>query len=185
MNAAMAMNAASEPPDYAAGPIWAIFDADTVARHQWHMTPPYVDPDGYCFSALTLAALAAAITNPYQSTPMNGATLAATVACYNAFVDARRDGDFGEAMPAYKIQTPPFYAAWATPNVHDTRAGLHINAKCQVVDLQGQVIPGLYCGGESAGGFNQHGLGCCTAQGYIAGTYAATEKGDGLDVDGS
>ena len=40
----------------------------------------------------------------------------------------------------------------------------------------GQVIPGLYCAGESAGGFNQHGLGRCTTQGFIAGTNAAREK---------
>lgn len=175
MNAAMAMNAGSEPPDYAAGPIWAVFDADTVTRNRWRVTPPYVDPDGYWFSAPTLAALAAAIANPYQAKPIDGATLEATVARYNAFVDAGVDRDFGKVKPPYKIQTPPFYAAWATPNVHDTRAGLRINAKCQVMDLQGEVIPGLYCGGESAGGFNQHGLGRCTAQGYIAGTYAVQE----------
>src|SRR5262245_29437020 len=106
---------------------------------------------------------------------MAGAMLEATVARYNGFVEAGIDADFGKSRPPYKIQTPPFYAAWATPNVHDTRAGLRINAKCQVMDIQGQVIPGLYCGGESAGGFNQHGLGRCTAQGYIAGTYAAEE----------
>jgi succinate dehydrogenase/fumarate reductase flavoprotein subunit len=175
-NAAVAMNAASEPPDYAAGPIWAIFDADAAAREQWHVAPPSVDPDGYCFRGDTLAALAAAIKNPWQATPMDGATLQATVARYNAFVDAGTDADFGKPTPTYKIRTPPFYAAWATPLVHDTRAGLRINARCQVMDLQGQVIPGLYCGGESAGGFNQHGLGRCTTQGYIAGTYAAAER---------
>jgi succinate dehydrogenase/fumarate reductase flavoprotein subunit len=175
-NAAVAMNAASAPPDYAAGPIWAIFDADAVAREQWHVSPPYVDPDGYCFSANTLEELAAAITNPYQTQPMYGATLQATVARYNSFVDAGADGDFGKPRPQYKIQTPPFYAAWATPLVHDTRAGLRINGRGQVIDMQGQVIPGLYCGGESAGGFNQHGLGRCTAQGYIAGKNAAAEK---------
>lgn len=107
---------------------------------------------------------------------MDGATLRATVERYNAFVDAGRDADFGKPAPQYKIQTPPFYAAWATPLVHDTRAGLRINAQCQVVDLQGRVIPGLYCGGESAGGFNQHGLGRCTTQGYIAGKNAAAER---------
>jgi hypothetical protein len=169
------MNAASGPPDYAAGPIWAIFDAAAVAREQWQVTPPYVDPDGYCFSANTLAELAAAIKNPYQARAMDGATLQATVARYNTFVDTGTDVDFGKPRPQFKIQTPPFYAAWATPLVHDTRAGLRINARCQVMDMQGQVIPGLYCGGESAGGFNQHGLGRCTAQGYIAGTYAAVE----------
>ncbi len=175
-NAAAAMNAASEPPDYPAGPIWAIFDADAAAREGWQVTPPYVDPDGYFFSANTLAQLADAIHNPYQAKPMDGATLRATVERYNAFVDAGRDADFGKPAPQYKIQTPPFYAAWATPLVHDTRAGLRINAQCQVVDLQGRVIPGLYCGGESAGGFNQHGLGRCTTQGYIAGKNAAAER---------
>src|SRR2546427_6485720 len=99
MNAAMAMNAGSAPPDYAAGPIWAIFDADTVARNQWRVTPPYVDPDGYWFSASTLRALAAAITNPCQALPMDGATLEATVARYNAFVEAGVDRDFGKAKP--------------------------------------------------------------------------------------
>jgi succinate dehydrogenase/fumarate reductase flavoprotein subunit len=107
---------------------------------------------------------------------MDGATLQTTVERYNAFVDAGVDGDFGKLSPRYKIQRPPFYAAWATPLVHDTRAGLRINARCQVMDMQGQVIPGLYCGGESAGGFNQHGLGRCVAQGYIAGKNAAMER---------
>jgi len=106
---------------------------------------------------------------------MDGAALQETVTRYNSFVDTGVDADFGKPTPRYKIQTPPFYAAWATPLVHDTRAGLRINEKCQVLDMQGQVIPGLYCGGESAGGFNQHGLGRCTAQGYIAGTCAAAE----------
>jgi predicted oxidoreductase len=119
--------------------------------------------------------LAAAITNPHQAQAMDGATLQATATRHNRLVDAGTAADFDKPTPRYKIQTSPFYAAWATPLVHDTRVSLRINAKCQVLDLQGQVIPGLYCGGESAGGFNQHGLGRCTAQGYIAGTDAAAE----------
>ena len=59
--------------------------------------------------------------------------------------------------------------------VHDTRAGLRINAKCQVLDMKGRVIPSLYCAGESAGGFNQHGMGRCATQGYISGINAAAE----------
>lgn len=174
-NAAVAMNEYSEPPDYSAGPIWAIFDADAVKREGWKTTPPYVDFDGYFFSGNTLAELAAAIKNEYQSKPMRGETLQATVERYNSFVEAGKDAEFGKPTPKYKIQTPPFYAAWATPNVHDTRSGLRINGKCQVMDLNGQIIPGLYCAGESAGGFNQHGLGRCTTQGFIAGMNAAKE----------
>ena len=174
-NAAVAMNEYSEPPDYSAGPVWAIFDADAVARNKWKVAPPYVDPDGYFFAANSLSELAPLIKNEYQAKPMKGATLQATVERYNSFVDAGKDADFGKPAPKHKIQTPPFYAAWATPNVHDTRSGLRINAKCQVEDMNGQLIPGLYCAGESAGGFNQHGLGRCTTQGYIAGKNAAQE----------
>jgi succinate dehydrogenase/fumarate reductase flavoprotein subunit len=73
----------------------------------------------------------------------------------------------------YKISKPQFYAAWATPVVHDTRAGLRINAKWQVLGMRGESIQGLYCGGESAGGFSQHGLARAACQGYIAGHAAA------------
>jgi succinate dehydrogenase/fumarate reductase flavoprotein subunit len=99
-----------------------------------------------------------------------------TVVRYNSFVDAGKDEDFGKPSPKYKIAKPPFYAGWATPVVHDTRAGLRINAKCQVQDMNGQVIPGLYCGGESAGGFSQHGLARAICQGYIAARNAVLEK---------
>ena len=136
----------------------------------WKVIPPYVDPDGYFFTAGTLADLAAAIENPWQAVPMSGVALEETVRRYNSFVDSGVDEDFGKPSPKYKIQTPPFHAAWGTPLVHDSRAGLRINEKCQVLDMNGQVIPGLYCGGESAGGFNQHGMGRCTVQGLIAGT---------------
>jgi len=42
-------------PDYAAGPnMGHTLMPRAVAREQWQVTPPYVDPDGYCFSANTL-----------------------------------------------------------------------------------------------------------------------------------
>jgi succinate dehydrogenase/fumarate reductase flavoprotein subunit len=156
------------------GPIWAIFDADAVAREEWRPTPPHVDiAAGFFFSADRLADLARKIVMKYQRVPMPPVQLEATVARYNSFVESGADADFGKPKPAYKIAKPPFYAAWATPVVHDTRAGLRINAKCQVIDLHGEVIPGLYCGGEAAGGFSQHGLARAACQGYIAGTVAA------------
>jgi succinate dehydrogenase/fumarate reductase flavoprotein subunit len=112
----------------------------------------------------------------YQRVPMPPGNLEETVARYNSFVDSGIDEDFGKPTPKHKIIKPPFYAAWATPNVHDARAGLRINARCQVQDLNGNVIKGLYCGGESAGGFSQHGLARAIVQGYIAGKEAAAEK---------
>jgi hypothetical protein len=177
-HAALAMNEYSEPPDYCPGPVWAIFDAAAAAREGWKVVPPHVDPDGYFFSASTLGELAAAIRNEYQARPMKSEILEATVQRYNSMVDRGEDLDFGKPAPKYKIQTPPFYAAWATPVVHDTRAGLRINAKCQVLDINGRIIPGLYCAGESAGGFNQHGMGRCATQGFICGFNAAAEPRD-------
>ena len=112
----------------------------------------------------------------YQRVPMPPEALAATISRYNSFVDSGVDEDFGKPKPLYKIAKPPFYAGWATPVLHDTRAGLRINGRCQVVDMNGQVIPGLYCGGESAGGFSLHGLARATCQGFIAGTNATAEK---------
>jgi succinate dehydrogenase/fumarate reductase flavoprotein subunit len=131
--------------------------------------------EGYFFSADTITELASKIANKFQKKPMPPNALQDTVTRYNSFVDAGKDADFGKPAPKYKIQTPPFYAAWATPVIHDTRSGLRINAKCQVVDLNGEVIPGLYCGGESAGGFSMHGLARCAVQGRIAGRNAAAE----------
>ena len=159
------------------GPIWAIFDADAVAREKWNPTPPNVDTKtGFFFSANSIAELANAIKMKFQRTPMPPDALQDTVTRYNSFVDSGTDTDFGKPKPLYKIATPPFYAAWSTPVVHDTRAGLRINAKCQVMDMNGHVIPGLYSGGESAGGFSQHGLARAACQGYIAGKNATAEK---------
>jgi succinate dehydrogenase/fumarate reductase flavoprotein subunit len=159
------------------GPIWAIFDANAVARERWDPKPPNVDFEaGFCFSAGTLAELAGAIKMQHQRIPMSAAKLEDSVKRYNSFVESGVDSDFGKAKPLYKVEQAPFYAAWATPNVHDTRAGLRINAKCEVLDMSGAVIPGLYCGGESAGGFSQHGLARAACQGYIAGTHCVTMK---------
>jgi succinate dehydrogenase/fumarate reductase flavoprotein subunit len=157
------------------GPIWAIFDADAVAREKWDPKPPNVDPAGFFFEADTLAALASKIQMKYQRVPMPSQALEETVARYNGFVDSGQDDDFGKPKPLYKIATPPFYAAWSTPVIHDTRVGLRINGKGQVIDMNGAIIEGLYSCGETAGGFSQHGLARATCQGYIAGQNAAGE----------
>ena len=158
------------------GPIWAIFDADAVAREKWNTTAPNVDTTGFFFQADTLAGLAQKIQMKYQRVPMPPQNLEATVARYNGFVDTGEDTDFAKPKPLYKIAKPPFFAAWSTPVIHDTRVGLRITGKGQVVDMNGAVIAGLYSCGETAGGFSQHGLARATCQGYIAGMNAAGEK---------
>ncbi len=158
------------------GPIWAIFDADAVGRQEWNPTPPNVDPNGYFFQADTIAELAARIDNPHQQNSMPAVVLEETVARYNGLADAGVDMDFGKPAPLYKIQKPPFYAAWSTPLIHDSYAGLRTDANARVMDLKGELIDGLYCAGESQGGFNQHGLGRSLVFGRIAGRHAAESR---------
>lgn len=156
------------------GPIWAIFDSDAVKREGWIVAPPHVDiAAGYFFSGKTIQELARNIVNKHQRKVMPPNNLQETISKYNSYVSAGKDPEFAKPTPKYKIHTPPFYAAWATPVIHDTRAGLRINAKCEVVDFYGNVIPSLYCGGESAGGFSLHGMARCIVQGRIAGRNAA------------
>jgi succinate dehydrogenase/fumarate reductase flavoprotein subunit len=157
------------------GPIWAIFDAAAVKREKWGTEAPVVDRErGYFFSADTLEQLASQLTrNPYQWRPMPGAALRETVERFNSFVDTGVDADFKRRTPPYKIETPPFYAAWATPSLHDSLTGVRTNTRCQALTAQGEVIPGLFCAGEAQGGFALHGLGRCITFGRIAGMEAA------------
>ncbi len=158
------------------GPIWAVFDADAVAREKWNVKPPHVDPNGYFFSADTIEDLARKIVNEYQWRPMPQAALRATVERYNSFVDTGVDADFKKPRPLYKIAKPPFYAAWHTPALHDSYTGIRINTSGQVLDLHGQPIPGLYACVDSSGGFGQHGICRAATYGRLGGWHAAQQK---------
>jgi succinate dehydrogenase/fumarate reductase flavoprotein subunit len=123
------------------------------------------------FSASTWADLAKAISIPADA-------LTDTVTKYNSYVDQKADPDFKKARIylANKIETPPFHAVAVSLQVHDTMGGLPINAKAQVLDIYGKVIPGLYAAGEVAGSLDIIGMAKGVVMGRIAGESAATEK---------
>lgn len=178
IHAALAINEGSEPPDYFPGPIWVIFDSAGLERAGWNIDPPFTHPNnGQFFVADTIEELAEKIYqgNEYQRGPLR--YLKETVDTWNSYVDQGFDPEFDRGLdaPMHKIETPPFYAASQMIIWHDSYGGLRINGKCQVIDLWGNVIPGLYAGGEASGGGNQHGLGRALVHGYIAGTNAAAE----------
>ncbi len=160
------------------GPLWAIFDQDCVDRQGYAMEQGVVDfESGYCFKADTLEELAAAVVNKYyEHVKMDPQILADTITRYNGYIDAGSDPEFNKTTLVNKIQKGPFYAAWATPCLHDTYAGLRCNDKMQVMDIFGEVIPGLYAGGECSAGMRIHGFGRVITSGYIAGKFAAAEK---------
>ena len=73
---------------------------------------------------------------------------------YNQAVETGIDEEFGRKaseMPR-KIEIGPFYAVEVGPAVHHTMGGIKINADTQVLDKNGNVIPGLYAAGEVTGG---------------------------------
>jgi hypothetical protein len=176
-DAALAVNEGSQAPHYYSGPMWAIFDEDAVERAKWELRFPYVADNGYYFKADTIEDLAAKIEkgHEFQRVPLKH--LASTVAKWNGYVDANKDPDFEREAdaPMHRIARPPFHALAIMVIWHDSYGGLRVNGKHQVIDTRGQVIPGLYAGGEAAGGFQKHGLGKGHVHGFIAGTNAAAE----------
>lgn len=165
--AALQINEGSKAPDWSAGPQWAIFDAEAVRRERMHTDSKSVDPQ-FFFKADTIEELAEKInTNPHQSYKMDPKVLAQTVARYNEFVAKGEDPDFEKPKPQYAIAKGPFYAAWSSVTLHDCYCGLHIDSKCRVLDWEGNVIPGLWAGGEVTGGSSQHGLARGLIHAYI------------------
>ena len=76
----------------------------------------------------------------------------------------------------------PFYAVPITTTIHHTMGGLRINEKTQVLDKNGNVIPGLYAAGEITGGIhggNRLGRNALTdllVFGHIAGQEVAQKQ---------
>jgi succinate dehydrogenase/fumarate reductase flavoprotein subunit len=159
------------------GPIWAIFDAEAVKREKWVTDLPWVDHNGgFFFQADTIEELASKVKAcPYQWRAMPSEALRTTITRYNSFVDAGKDADFDKPTPTHKIETPPFYAAWATPPLHDVMSGLRVNTNAQVMDMNGQVIPGLYAAGESGSAISMHGLAKGCVFGRLAALHAAKQ----------
>ena len=53
---------------------------------------------------------------------------------------------------ANPLDTAPFYAIKVTAGVHHTMGGVKINDDTEVIDVNGNEIPGLYAAGEITGG---------------------------------
>ena len=177
LDAALALNEGSQPPDYYSGPLWRSSDEDAVERTGWELRYPMCPTTATSSKPIPSEDLAKKIEagHEFQRVPLS--YLAETGATWNGYVDAGADPEFERdaEAPMNPIMTPPFYALSIMVIWHDSYGGLRVNGRQQVVDMQGQVIPRLYAGGEAVGGFNKHGLGKGHVHGYIAGTHAVEE----------
>ena len=62
--------------------------------------------------------------------------------------------EFGRKVFEYKMDTGPYYATLSYAKVHHTMGGVEINANCEVLDTNGNAIPGFYACGEVTGGIH-------------------------------
>ena len=138
---------------------YCIFTEDVVSPFAYHNEIEEGVASGRVLKADTLAELADkinafAIKGQYPA--VQASNLEATVAAHNSYIDSMKDPDFGKVMAKtmVKIENGPYYALPQFPSVHHTMGGLVINTRTEVVDIYGNVIPGLYAAGEVTGGIH-------------------------------
>lgn len=132
---------------------------------------------GYAFKADTLEDLA-------RQAGIDWKNFEKTMKAYNEASVSQNTKSL--PVPKILIGNPvvkaPFYAVPITTTIHHTMGGLRINEKTQVLDKNGNVIPGLYAAGEITGGIhggNRLGRNALTdllVFGHIAGQEVAKNK---------
>jgi 3-oxosteroid 1-dehydrogenase len=177
--------------------LWFVMDQTARRRYPFGAVIPGKDlPEtwyeaGLAHRADTLAGLAEAIDVPAE-------TLEATVSRYNALVATGRDTDFGRGESAYDryygdptlpnpvlgpVTEAPYLAVRIEAGDLGTKGGLLTDEHGQVVDTDGQLIPGLYATGNAAAsvmGNDYAGAGATIGPamvfGYVAARHAAGER---------
>jgi fumarate reductase flavoprotein subunit len=182
---------------------------DEFTFYDWKNTALLAQPEARCFSVFDDAVretgkgrIVAGLSDDLKEEVSSGLVLTAdtirglsekmkivgdglerTVAKWNADVKSGIDREYGRQIALGPVKKPPFYAFETFSTMFDTSGGLKINAKAQVVDVWGRVIPGLYAAGSTSGGvMGEHYPGSGTALntlltfGRIAGKNAAAEK---------
>lgn len=179
--------------DYANLPAWMIFDHVYAQRYGLGGWRGEGEAPSWLISADTIEGLAAELG-------IEPTTLAETVARWNKHVAEGHDPDFHRGESAHDqwwgdptltgstaanlgpLDEPPYYAIQAHPAALGTKGGPQTTADAQVVDLDGNPLPGLYAAGNAAAsvmGMTYGGaggtLGPACVFGYRAGRHAAAQ----------
>ena len=85
---------------------------------------------------------------------IDAAALESTVETYNGYVEAGEDAEFGRGAEylTVKIGDGPYYIVEQKPRFATTMGGLVIDEALEVINTNGDVIPGLFAAGEVVGG---------------------------------
>lgn len=151
-------------------------------------SPDFVDANGATIRnmmALESVVEGDTLEELAKKTGMDPKKLAASVATYNAVVEGKAKDPLGFVANNKADKTlveGPWYACRKVPTVHHTMGGIRINTQAQVLDTNGNVIPGLYAAGEVTGGIHGenrlggNAIADVMVFGRTAGTNAATLK---------
>ena len=94
----------------------------------------------------TIEALAEQLNIPPE-------TLAKTLADWNEAVATQNDAQFGRTTGMNEnLTVAPYYAIQVAPGIHHTMGGVKINTSAEVINTEGNAIPGLFAAGEVTGG---------------------------------
>ena len=111
----------------------------------------YLEANG---SSTPIFAHGATLAEAAEAAGIDADALAETVETYNGYVEAGEDKDFGRS-PDYMtmaIGDGPFYIVEQKPRFATTMGGLVIDEALEVLNTDGEIIPGLYASGEVVGG---------------------------------
>lgn len=106
---------------------------------------------GYAISGATYEELARNLELDGEEAVQN---FVETMERWNEDIANGEDTEFGRESMIYSLDTAPFYAIKIAPGIHHTMGGIKINTDAQVVDTEGNVIPGLFAAGETTGGIH-------------------------------
>jgi succinate dehydrogenase/fumarate reductase flavoprotein subunit len=144
--------------DYPNMPAYLVFDAAYRARYPLGPVMPFHDLPDWVAQSDTLEGLAAKIG-------VNAAQLLQTVERFNAHAASAEDPDFGRGVSRYDhfygdrsrpgaaatlgpVDTGPFHAVEIKLGALGTNGGAKTNAAAQVLDVEGEPIPGLFGAGN-------------------------------------
>ena len=129
------------------GYCYIIFDQNLVDHLA--LTKKFID-GGYALTGDTYVALAREMGLEGDAVE----NFVNTMVAWNESCAKGVDEEWGRNNGMEAQATAPFYAIKIAPGIHHTMGGIKIDEKAEVIDTDGNVIPGLFACGETTGGIH-------------------------------
>ncbi len=129
------------------GYCFIIFDQNLVDHLA--LTKKFID-GGYALTGDTYVALAREMGLEGDAVE----NFVNTMVAWNESCAKGVDEEWGRNNGMEAQATAPFYAIKIAPGIHHTMGGIKIDEKAEVIDTDGNVIPGLFACGETTGGIH-------------------------------